>query len=64
LRVRKPSRSSPRSERAQVAVLANIATGIVMANHPSAVIGRTPLYLPPRVDNWYDAIELTTELAA
>ena len=50
--------------RAQVAVMATIATGIIMANHPSAVIGTTPLYLPICVDNWYDAIELTTELTA
>ena len=48
----------------EMAVMANIATGIIMANHPSAVIGTTPLYLPIRVDNWYDAIELTTELTA
>ena len=48
----------------EMAVMANIATGITMANHPPAVIGRTPLYLPIRVDNWYDAIELTTELTA
>jgi hypothetical protein len=53
---------------AQVAVIANISTGIIMANHPSAVIGTTPLYLPirdpRRYDSWYGAIELTTELAA
>ena len=48
----------------EMAVMANIATGIIMASHPSAVIGRTPLYLPIRVDNWYDAIELTTKLTA
>ena len=48
----------------EMAVMANIATGIIMANHPSAVIGRAPLYLPFRVDSWYDAIELTTELTA
>jgi hypothetical protein len=35
-----------------------------MANHPSVVIGTTPLYLPIRVDNFYYAIELTTELTA
>jgi len=35
-----------------------------MANHSSAVIGTTPLYLPIRVDNFYYAIELTTELTA
>jgi hypothetical protein len=28
-----------------MAVLASIATGIIMANHPCAVIGRAPLYL-------------------
>jgi len=44
--------------------MATIATGIIMANHPSAVIGTTPLYLPIRVDNFYYAIELTTELTA
>jgi hypothetical protein len=48
----------------EMAALANIVTGIIMVNHPSAVIGRTPLYLPFRIDNWYDAIELTTELTA
>jgi hypothetical protein len=48
----------------EMAVMANIATGIAMASHPSAVIGRTPLYLPIRVDSWYNAIELTTELTA
>jgi hypothetical protein len=48
----------------EMAVLASIATGIIMVNHPSAVISRAPLYLPSRVDNWYDAVELTTELAA
>jgi hypothetical protein len=46
----------------EMAVLTNIATGIIMANH--SVIGRTPLYLPIRVDNFYYAIELTTELTA
>jgi hypothetical protein len=44
--------------------MASIATGIIMASHPSAVIGTSPLYLPSRVDNWYDAIELTTKLTA
>jgi hypothetical protein len=48
----------------EMAVLTNIATGIIMANHSSAVIGRTPLYLPIRVDNFYYAIELTTALPA
>jgi hypothetical protein len=48
----------------EVAVMASIATNIIMANYPAAVIGSAPLYLPFRVDNWYDAIELTTELAA
>jgi hypothetical protein len=44
--------------------MASIAAGIIMVNHPFAVIGTSPLYLPFRVDNWYDAIELTTELTA
>jgi hypothetical protein len=44
--------------------MASIATNIIMFNHMFAVIGRAPLYLPFRVDNWYDAIELTTELTA
>jgi hypothetical protein len=47
-----------------MSVMASIATGIIMANHPSALIGRTPLYLPIRLDKWYGAIELTTELTA
>jgi hypothetical protein len=34
--------------------MATIATGIIMANQPSAVIGSAPLYLPIRVDNWYE----------
>jgi hypothetical protein len=46
----------------EVAVMASTATNIIMANHPSAAIGTSPLYLPFRVDNWYDAIKLTTEL--
>jgi hypothetical protein len=44
--------------------MASTTTGIIMTNHPSATIGTSPLYLPSRVDNWYDAIELTTELTA
>jgi hypothetical protein len=48
----------------EMAVMASIATKIIMVNHPSTVIDSAPLYLPFRVDNWYDAIELTTEVTA